>query len=94
MKQKKIPMRMCIGCRQMRPKRELVRLVRSADGNVFVDATGKAAGRGAYICRDAACLQRAVKARAIEHAFSQGLDEAALLKLQQELLQSEGAQAE
>lgn len=90
MKQKKIPMRMCIGCRQMKPKRELVRLVRDADGNVFVDATGRAAGRGAYICRDAACLERAVKIRAIEHAFSQGLDEAALLKLREEFSRDEG----
>ena len=85
MKQKKIPMRMCIGCRQMKSKRDLVRLVRDADGNVFVDKTSKAPGRGAYLCRDRECLARAVKIRAVEHTFGASLDEEALLKLQQEL---------
>lgn len=85
MKQKKIPMRMCIGCRTMRPKRELVRLVRDAEGEVRLDETGRAAGRGAYLCRDAACLQRAVKIHAVEHAFAKSLSDAQLAQLEQEL---------
>ena len=84
--QKKIPMRQCVGCREMRPKRELVRLVRTADGDVLVDQTGRAAGRGAYLCRDAACLQRAVKIHAVEHAFAKSLSDAQLEKLERELL--------
>ena len=61
MKPKKIPMRMCVGCREMKPKRELIRVVRSPEGEVSMDATGKKPGRGAYLCRDAACLARALQ---------------------------------
>ena len=73
MKPKKVPMRMCIGCRTMKPKRELVRLVRGADESISVDFTGKMPGRGAYICRDAACVDKAIKIRAVQHALGQGL---------------------
>lgn len=71
---KKIPMRMCVGCRQMRPKKELVRVVRSAEGAVNIDPVGKAPGRGAYLCRDASCLERAMKSRALERAFEQKVE--------------------
>ena len=67
--QRKIPMRQCVGCRVMRDKRELIRIVRSPEGEISVDATGKKAGRGAYICRDAECLKKAVKSRALSRAF-------------------------
>ena len=60
-KAKKIPMRMCVGCREMKPKKELIRVVRSPEGEVSLDATGKKPGRGAYCCFDAACLKRALK---------------------------------
>ena len=60
-KPKKIPMRMCVGCREMKPKKELIRVVRSPEGEVSLDATGKKPGRGAYCCFDAACLKRALK---------------------------------
>ncbi len=66
---KKIPMRQCVGCREMRPKKELVRVVRSAEGAISVDFRGKAPGRGAYVCPDPACLKRAVKSKALERAF-------------------------
>ena len=66
--QKKIPLRMCVGCREMRPKRELVRVVCSKDGQISVDLTGKAAGRGAYVCPTEECLKKAVKTRALERA--------------------------
>ncbi len=73
--QKKIPMRMCVGCREMKPKRELVRVVCNKEGEVFVDPTGKANGRGAYVCRSGDCLKKAVKTRALERAFSMKIGE-------------------
>ena len=60
-KPKKIPMRMCVGCRQMKPKKELLRVVRSPEGEVSLDSTGKKPGRGAYCCFSADCLKRALK---------------------------------
>lgn len=67
--EKKIPMRQCVGCREMRPKRELVRVVRSPEGEISVDLRGKKSGRGAYVCRDGACLKKAIKSRALGRAF-------------------------
>ncbi len=67
--QKKVPLRQCLGCREMKPKRELVRVVRSPEGNVSVDGTGRSPGRGAYICRNAGCLQKAIKSRALSRAL-------------------------
>ncbi|MDD5897762.1 MAG: YlxR family protein [Clostridia bacterium] len=61
MKPKKIPMRMCVGCREMKPKKELLRAVRSPEGEVSLDTTGKKPGRGAYCCYNAECLRRALK---------------------------------
>lgn len=74
--QKKVPMRMCVGCREMKPKRELVRVAANSAGEVAVDPTGKAPGRGAYICRSAECLKRAVKSRALERALTKSIDKA------------------
>ena len=68
--QKKIPLRQCLGCREMKPKKELIRVVRSAEGQVSLDFKGKAPGRGAYVCPNADCLKKAIKARAFERAFS------------------------
>jgi len=65
----KIPLRMCIVCRQMKPKAELLRVVKSADGQIFEDSTFKAAGRGAYVCRQEECLQKCIKTRAFNRAF-------------------------
>ncbi len=67
--QRKIPMRQCVGCREMKPKKELIRVVKSPDGAISLDFRGKAPGRGAYLCPDAACLKRAIKAKALERAF-------------------------
>ena len=67
--QKKIPMRQCIGCREMKPKKELVRVVRSPEGALSLDFRGKAPGRGADLCPNTECLKRARKGRALEHAF-------------------------
>lgn len=68
--QKKIPMRQCLGCREMKPKRELIRAVKSPEGDISLDFKGKAAGRGAYICPSRDCLKKAIKAKALEKAFS------------------------
>lgn len=68
--QKKIPMRQCLGCREMKPKKELIRVVRSPEGSIGLDFRGKASGRGAYICPNADCLKKAVRAKALERAFS------------------------
>ena len=70
MQQKKIPMRQCVGCREMKPKKELIRVVRSPEGEISLDFKGKASGRGAYVCPDPKCLKKAIKARALERAFS------------------------
>ena len=69
MKQKKIPMRKCNGCGEQKPKKELVRIVKSPDGEVSLDLTGKASGRGAYICNNAECLKKARKSHRIDKAF-------------------------
>ena len=75
MKQTKIPMRMCLGCNEMKPKMELIRVVRSPEGEISLDFKGKAAGRGAYICRSAECLEKARKARRFEKSFSCKIEE-------------------
>ena len=69
MQKKKIPMRQCVGCREMKPKRELLRVVRSPEGEIALDFRGRTPGRGAYVCPDSACLARAKKSRALERAF-------------------------
>lgn len=70
MKQRKIPMRMCVGCREMKPKRELLRVVRSPEGEISFDLTGRKPGRGAYVCRSAVCLNLAIRKKQLERAFS------------------------
>ena len=79
---KRVPMRMCTGCREMKPKAELVRIVKSPEGVIALDLVGKAPGRGAYVCSSAACLKRSRKTRALERVFSSPVSdelEAALL---------------
>ena len=83
--QKKIPMRQCLGCREMKPKRELIRVVRSPEGEISLDFKGNAPGRGAYICPAPACLKQAIKAKALERAFSTQIPEAVYEKLNEEM---------
>lgn len=66
---KKIPLRQCVGCREHKEKSQLIRVVRSPEGEVSLDLRGKKPGRGAYVCPDPACLKRAVKSRALDRAF-------------------------
>ncbi len=68
-------MRMCIACREMRAKKELMRVVKTPEGILVFDATGKQNGRGAYLCRSSACLERAIKTRALERALEAPLND-------------------
>ena len=83
--QKKIPMRQCLGCREMKPKKELIRVVRSPEGMISLDFKGKAPGRGAYLCRSGECLKKAVKSKALERAFSAQIPQDVYDRLQREM---------
>lgn len=85
MKAKKAPLRMCVGCREMKDKRELVRVVKSPEGAISLDHTGKAAGRGAYICKSVQCLDKAVKNKGLNRAFKEPVSPEILSQLRQEL---------
>ena len=85
MKTRKIPMRMCVGCREMKEKRELLRIVKNAEGQISFDRVGKAPGRGAYICRSEECLTKAVRQRQLERALETKIDEAVFAQLREEI---------
>lgn len=74
MKQRKIPLRMCLGCKEMKPKKELIRVVRNNEGEINIDLVGKKPGRGAYICKSVDCLENAIKAKRLEKAFETAID--------------------
>ena len=82
---KKIPMRQCLGCREMKPKPELLRVVRSPEGDVSLDPRGKKPGRGAYVCRSADCLRRAVKSRALSRALEAQIPDEVMERLAETL---------
>jgi predicted RNA-binding protein YlxR (DUF448 family) len=88
--QKKIPMRQCLGCREMKPKRELIRVVRSPEGAISLDFKGKLSGRGAYICRSADCLKKAEKSRALERAFGTPIPDEIYLSLNAQMEDLDG----
>ena len=83
--QKKIPLRQCLGCREMKPKRELIRTVRSPEGEVTLDFRGKKPGRGAYICPSSECLRRAVKTKALSRAFGVEIPQEVIEALHQQM---------
>ena len=72
---KKIPLRTCMGCNEKKPKKELVRIVRNKDGQIFIDKTGKAEGRGAYICDSIECLEKVIKSKRLEKVLEEKLSE-------------------
>ena len=82
-KPRKIAMRMCVGCREMKPKKELLRAVRGTDGGVSLDATGKKPGRGAYVSFRAECLKRAIKQKQLDRALETALTEDVTRQLQE-----------
>ena len=85
MQTKRVPLRQCTGCGEMKPKKELVRVVKGPDGDISLDLTGKKAGRGAYVCPDPLCLQAARKARRLEKAFSCRIPEQVYTQMEEEL---------
>ncbi len=87
---KKIPLRQCVGCREHKEKNQLVRVVRSPEGEISLDLRGKKPGRGAYLCPDPACLKKAAKSRALERALSAPIPPEVLETLTQELERGAG----
>lgn len=87
---KRVPLRKCIGCGEMKEKRALVRVVRSADGAIALDTVGKAAGRGAYLCPNAECLRVARKARRLEKAFACAIPSEVYDRIEEALTQHDG----
>ncbi len=85
--QKKIPQRQCMGCRERKEKRQLIRVVRKTDGSVCVDFSGKASGRGAYICPDKACLTKALKSKSLERSLEVPIPEEVYGRLEKEMEQ-------
>jgi uncharacterized protein len=86
MKVKKIPQRMCLGCQEMKPKKELIRVVKNSEGIIKVDLTGKAPGRGAYICKASECLEKAIKSKRFEKAFETKISDDIFARLREELM--------
>ena len=86
-KEKLKPQRMCIACREMKDKKELVRVVKNSEGNIFVDLTGKANGRGAYICKSKECFAKLKKQKALNKAFKCPIDEEIYNKIEGELFE-------
>ena len=91
MQQKKIPQRQCMGCRERKEKRELIRVVRAPDGSVRLDFRGKAPGRGAYICPDMACLKKAIRSKALERSLEVAIPEEIYARLEQEMEEGKDA---
>ena len=83
----KIPMRQCTGCREMKNKKEMLRVLKTAEGEIFLDATGRKNGRGAYICRSSECLEKAVKNRGLERSLKTQIPEAVYEELKKEFAQ-------
>ena len=89
LKQRKIPMRMCVGCREMFPKKELMRVVKSPENVISFDRVGKAPGRGAYICRSVECLNKSMKIRALERQLECQIGQDVFEQLSKELLEEQ-----
>ena len=86
--QKKIPQRQCMGCRERKAKRELIRVVRGTDGNVSLDFGGKAPGRGAYICPNADCLKKALRSKALDRSLEVTIPQEVIDRLEKEMARS------
>ena len=77
---------MCLGCQEMKPKKELIRVVKNSEGIIKVDLTGKAPGRGAYICKSVECLDKAIKTKRFERAFETKISDEIFTRLREELM--------
>ena len=85
LKQRKIPMRMCVGCREMKPKATLLRVVKPQEADAYIDRTGKAAGRGAYVCGSIECLKKAEKSHALDRALDTKIEPAVYRQLEEQI---------
>lgn len=86
---KKIPLRQCVGCGEMRGKKDMIRVLRTAEGQICLDATGKKNGRGAYICRSRDCLQKARKNKGLERSFKMSISGGVYETLEEEFIKIE-----
>jgi len=92
-KPRKVPLRICIGCQEKKPKKELVRIVRTPQGEVTLDLTGKKAGRGVYICPQSGCVKKALKGKKLEKNLQRSVPENVLSEMIAHLEENEGCQA-
>ena len=86
---KKIPMRLCIGCGEMKDKRTMMRVVKTPEDTFVLDVTGKKNGRGAYVCKDKDCLNKAIKSKGLERSFKMSIPKEAYAKLEEEFVSIE-----
>ncbi len=86
---KKIPLRQCVGCNEMKSKKEMLRILKTAEEEVILDATGKLNGRGAYLCKNEECLKKAIKQKGIERSLKMNIDKTVYEKLEKEFLDIE-----
>ena len=89
-KVRKVPMRMCVGCREMKPKGELMRVVKPQEGDCTIDRTGKAPGRGAYVCENAECLKKALRSKALDRSLEVTIPEEVIVRLEKEMENANG----
>lgn len=87
--EKKVPLRKCLGCMSSFPKKDLIRVVKTPEGEVVLDLSGKKSGRGAYICKNSACLKKAIKLKRIQNNLEIEIPESVILDLEKELLANE-----
>ena len=88
--QKKIPQRQCMGCRERKSKRELIRVVRCTDGSVNLDFSGKMNGRGAYVCPNAECLKKALRSKALDRSLDVTIPQEVIARLEKEMVENNG----
>lgn len=84
---KKVPLRQCIGCGEMKSKKEMIRVLKTAEGEIFLDATGRKNGRGAYLCPTMECLKKAIKGRGLERSFKMAIPKEVYETLEKEMVQ-------
>ena len=82
---RKVPMRQCIGCREMKSKKEMIRILKTTEDEIVIDATGKKNGRGAYLCPSRECLEKAVKSKGLERSFKQAIPPEVYSRLEKEM---------
>lgn len=82
---KKIPLRQCIGCREMKSKKEMIRILKTAEGNILIDATGRKNGRGAYLCSSKECLKKAIKSKGLDRSFKMEIPQSVYEELEKEM---------